>query len=215
MSEKKEKVMVVKKKGIADAIGNYMTMKFLIVVLIIIALSICVFSIKNIVAQDEKTTKLGFEDIGELATQEAYCTQVSVTEASRELFGMQIPFTQSKYIYSYDVLIKAGFDFQEIEWSEREHTILVKMPEVKLLSSEIDVESFKVYHDEESIFRPITLKENNQAMKKLRKQAEKDAIANGLLDNAKSNAEVMLKGFFGQEYDLKDYKLVFEYKEEK
>ncbi len=79
----------------------------------------------------------------------------------------------------------------------------------------IDVESFKVYHDEESIFRPITLKENNQAMKKLRKQAEKDAIANGLLDNAKSNAEVMLKGFFAQEYDLKDYKLVFEYKEEK
>ena len=89
------------------------------------------------------------------------------------------------------------------------------MPKVKLLSSEIDVESFKVYHDEESIFRPITLKENNQAMKKLRKQAEKDAIANGLLDNAKSNAEVMLKGFFAQEYDLKDYKLVFEYKEEK
>ena len=215
MSEKKEKVMVVKKKGIGDAIGKYMTMKFLIVVLIIIALPICVFSIKNIVAQDEKTTKLGFEDIGELATQEAYCTQVSVTEALRELFGMQIPFTQSKYIYSYDVLIKAGFDFQEIEWSEREHTILVKMPKVKLLSSEIDVESFKVYHDEESIFRPITLKENNQAMKKLRKQAEKDAIANGLLDNAKSNAEVMLKGFFAQEYDLKDYKLVFEYKEEK
>ena len=171
--------------------------------------------LKEYFAQDEKTTKLGFEDIGELATQEAYCTQVSVTEASRELFGMQIPFTQSKYIYSYDVLIKAGFDFQEIEWSEREHTILVKMPKVKLLSSEIDVESFKVYHDEESIFRPITLKENNQAMKKLRKQAEKDAIANGLLDNAKSNAEVMLKGFFAQEYDLKDYKLVFEYKEEK
>lgn len=56
MSEKKEKVMVVKKKGIGDAIGKYMTMKFLIVVLIIIALPICVFSIKNIVAQDEKTT---------------------------------------------------------------------------------------------------------------------------------------------------------------
>ena len=85
MSERKEKVMVVKKKGIGDAIGKYMTIKLLIVVLIIIALPICVFSIKNIVAQDEKTTKLGFEDIGELATQEAYCTQVSVTEASREL----------------------------------------------------------------------------------------------------------------------------------
>ena len=49
---------------------------------------------------DSKTTKIGFEDIGELATQSAYCTEVNVTEAARELFGITIPFTESKYIYS-------------------------------------------------------------------------------------------------------------------
>ena len=57
MSEKKEKVMVVKKKGIGDAIGKYMTMKFLIVVLIIIALPICVFGAKRIFCAGRKDNK--------------------------------------------------------------------------------------------------------------------------------------------------------------
>ena len=51
---------------------------------------------------------LGFEDIGELATQEANCTEVNVTEDVRKLFGIDIPFTQSKYIYSYKCDRKGG-----------------------------------------------------------------------------------------------------------
>ena len=63
-----------------------------------------------------------------------------------------------------------------------------------------------------SIFRPINSNKNNQAMKKLRKTTEKHVIANGLLDNAKSNAEVTVeRAFFAQEYDFEGYyKLVFE-----
>ena len=111
-------------------------------------------------AQSESgAVKLGFEDIGELATQSAYCTQVSVTQADRELFGISIPFTQSKYIYSYNVEIQAGFDFGEITYTvdEESGTIRVQLPAPRVLSSEIDLDSFQLYHEEESIFRKITL----------------------------------------------------------
>ena len=83
------------------------------------------------------TIKMGFEDIGELATQSAYCRQINVTSDVRTLFGMDIPFTQSKYVYSYDVIIKAGFNFAEIEpiIDEDSKTITLKMPAVKILSS--------------------------------------------------------------------------------
>ena len=43
----------------------------------------------------------------------------------------------------------------------------------------------------------------------MQKQAEKDAVSNGLLENAKSNAETILKEFFAKEYDLKEYKITF------
>ena len=85
----------------------------------------------------------------------------------------------------------------------------MKLPEAKVLSTELDLDSFKVYHEKESIFSPIKLDENNDAIKKMKENAKTDAIANGLLENARSNAEEMLKGFFGSQYDLDEYKIVF------
>ena len=39
--------------------------------------------------------------------------------------------------------------------------------------------------------------------------AQDDAIANGLFENARSNAETILTGFFGNVYDLDKYEIVF------
>lgn len=179
------------------------------IVLVIVVIAALIFGVTKYFQTQSKTTKIGFEDIGELATQSAYCTEVNVTEAARELFGITIPFTQSKYIYSYDIVIKAGFDFNEIEWSESGDTIEVRLPEAKILSSEIDLDSFELYLEDESIFREITMTENNEALKSMQQSAEEDAVANGLLENARSNAEAILTGFFGNVYDLNEYEIVF------
>ena len=77
------------------------------------------------------------------------------------------------------------------------------------MSSEIDLDSLKVYHEEESIFNKITMIENNESIRVLKEKAEEDAIANGLLKNARSNAETVLTGFFAKEYDLDKYEIVF------
>lgn len=184
--------------------GTILKLALLIAIVAAIGVGVRVINVS-----ESKTTKIGFEDIGEMATQSAYCTEVNVTEDAKELYGMRIPFTQSKYIYSYDIVIKAGHDFNEIEWKEKNKTIEVKLPEAKVLSNELDMDSFKVYHEEESIFSKITLEENNDAVKKMKLNAQENAIANGLLENARSNAETMLTGFFADEYDLDEYKIVF------
>lgn len=190
-------------------IKKYLANKIFFGVLIAAALAAVAFGVGKSVSSDAKTTKIGFENLGELATQAAYCTEVNVTEASRDLFGVTIPFTRSKYVYSYDVVIRAGFDFGKIEWSVNETTIEVKLPEIRILSSELDMDSFKLYHEEESIFRPITLAENNDAMANLIQSAEENAKANGLLDNALTNAKTILTGFFANAYDLKKYEIKF------
>ena len=156
-----------------------------------------------------KTTKLGFEDLGQLVTQAAYCTEIHVTDAARDLFGVEIPFTQSTHIYSYDIKITAGLDFEKIDWDIVGTTIEEKLPPVEILGNEPDLDSFKVYYEEESIFRPIRLDENNEAIKEMKQQAEADAIANGLLENARSNAETILTAFFAGVYDLDEYTIQF------
>ena len=106
-------------------------------------------------------------------------------------------------------MIRAGLDFTEIEWEERNGRIEVRLPEIRILSSEIDLDSFKVYHEDESIFRQVTLEENNEALRTLQQTAVQDAIANGLLENARNNAETILTGFFASAYDMSEYAIEF------
>ena len=180
-----------------------------IFIAIIFLIVLVVIGLRSNMFFNSKTTKVGFENIGELATQAAYSTQLSIIDDSKELHGITIPFTQSKYLYSCDVVIKAGLDFGDIEWEEKNNIIEVKLPEIKILSSELDLDSFKIYHDDESIFNKITMTESNESMKNLQKTAEEDAVANGLLENARSNAEIILTSFFSNQYDFEKYEIVF------
>ena len=198
-----------KERNKTSLLKFYLSQKLIQIILVIVVIIVIALGITRFFSTESKTTKIGFEDIGELATQAAYCTEVNVTEGSRNLFGITIPFTQSKYIYSYDVTIKAGFDFGEIQWELNGHTIEVRLPQAEVLSTEIDLDSLKVYHEEESIFRQITLTENNEALQTLQENAEQNAVENGLLDNARSNAETILTGFFGNVYDMDEYEIVF------
>ena len=184
---------------------------FLIVLAVIVVLIAGILGFRELTSSNSKATKLGFENIGELATQVAYCTEVNVTEDSQNLWGIEIPFTQSKIIYSYNVEVKAGLNFEDITWSvdETNSIIRVNLPEIRILDSSIILDSFQLYHEDESIFRPITLEENNEALKQLELKAENTAVSNGLLENARLNAETILTGFFANEYDPKIYTIEF------
>ena len=192
--------------------------KNLILVLVVVFIGAGAFIFGGKMKEDQmqhesKMTKFGFEDIGELATQEMIGTVVHTEKTAQSLFGIEIPFTQSQYIYSYDFDIKAGYDFSyikyEIKDDEENKEILIYLPEAKILSTEILTDSFEVYYEKESIFKRITLSDNNIALKDMKKLAEDNAVSNGIYEKAKSNAEIILKAFFAQYYDLNVYTITF------
>lgn len=51
--------------------------------------------------------------------------------------------------------------------------------------------------------------QSNEALKELKQEAQKDAIANGLLENAQDNAKIIIEGFFGKSFDLDKFEIVF------
>ena len=185
--------------------------KIISIIVIILVVGIVGIGIGSKLTGNSKTNKLRFEDIGELATQVAYSTNVGVMDKSRDLFGISIPFTQSKYIYSYDYIIKAGLNFEDLnnKVNEISKTITVELPEIKVLSNEVDIDSLKVYHEDESIFTQIKLDDNNSQMKEMREEAEEHAIENGLLEAAEENAKVLIMSYFAQAYDLEVYTIKY------
>lgn len=158
-----------------------------------------------------RTTQLGLKNIGELATQVGYYTNVEMIENSRDLWGWEVPFTQSKYIFSYDGVIKAGLDFSAIEVKVNEiaKAVQVELPDMIVLSNEIDEGSLEVYDESRNIFTPLTLDAVNAAHEELKAEAEETAIENGLLDNAEDNAKIILQGMLAGMFDLSEYTVEF------
>ena len=201
-----------------NKLQKVLDIKFIIAVIIIILLcAVLVYTrkeAKSNYVSDEKITEIGFENIGELATQSVTTTTVRVETKDLKLFNVSIPLTQSKYIYTYNTTIKAGINFSDVKWQlgdtdDTSHNIYVDIPEVKTLSADIDLDSFKVLHEENNIFSPITLTEHNDSLVQLRENALSDAINSGLYDRALDNAKTILTSFISQVYPSNEYSIIF------
>ena len=87
-----------------NKLQKVLDIKFIIAVIIIILLcAVLVYTrkeAKSNYVSDEKITEIGFENIGELATQSVTTTTVRVETKDLKLFNVSIPLTQSKYIYT-------------------------------------------------------------------------------------------------------------------
>lgn len=201
-----------------NKLQKVLDIKFIIAVIIIILLcAVLVYTrkeAKSNYVSDQKITEIGFENIGELATQSVTTTTVRVETKDLKLFNVSIPLTQSKYIYTYNTTIKAGINFSDVKWQlgdtdDTSHNIYVDIPEVKTLSADIDLDSFKVLHEENNIFSPITLTEHNDSLIQLRENALSDAINSGLYDRALDNAKTILTSFISQVYPSNEYNIIF------
>lgn len=159
-----------------------------------------------------RTTRFGLENIGELATQAGYFTNVQVLSDAQTLWGWQVPFTESKSIFSYDGVIKAGVDFEKISYQadEKNHVVTVKIPEVKILSVQVDENSIEIYDERQSIFTPFTVEDFGKSRIAMEEEIISQAKTNGLMEQAQNNAQMLLKGFLSAQFDPTVYEFKFE-----
>ena len=145
-------------------------------------------------------------DIGEMATQEYYFTEIGTYDSSKKIKNFEVPFTTTRFVYSYDGMIKAGIDFASVEVEKNDLTkiITVKVPKSRILSSEIDENSFQIYDEEQSIFNQLSISNFNDTTAQMKANAEEKAIKKGLLDNADANAKLIINNFIAS-FDISDY----------
>lgn len=183
-----------------------------VLAVIIIAVLLVLVSTGTVSLRTSDTVSLRMDNIGELATQVAYYTNVQVIENNKEVFGHAVPFTKSKYIFSYDGILKAGVDFAEIDIAvdEPTHTITVKMPETRIISNEIDTSNMRIYDESRNIFSPLKMEDISVSFEALRQESEDKALSNGILENAKENVETLVTNFIASVYDSTEYTVIFE-----
>lgn len=156
-----------------------------------------------------ETIRNSMVNIGKLCTAEYSYTHVERVDSSRELYGYEIPFTTATFIYSYDGTILAGIDFTKIQITKNDVTkkITVTLPDVEIISSDVDQNSFKLYDEKNNIFNPIHVTDVADSFANLKNSEEQKAINNGLLDRAKENAVTLVENFLLSSYDVRHYKI--------
>lgn len=170
---------------------------------------------KNTKDTQPQAVALSFKDIGELATTSAYITEVNEINDPKKFFEITIPFTTSRLIVSETYIIKAGYDFEKIipEITEPEEdgtgTIQIALPEPTILSNEARPETRKIWLESESIFNNIPEEKRNELEIQMKNDAEATAIGNGLYDEARENAEKVLKSFIENFDAYEGYDIVF------
>ncbi|MBR3240192.1 MAG: DUF4230 domain-containing protein [Oscillospiraceae bacterium] len=156
-----------------------------------------------------ETIREGLQDIGKLATEEYYFTEVVNYSSVKTLWNINLGFTNSNFLISYDGVVTAGIDLTDAKIDMREDTkrIYVLLPEAEIMSVEIDFNSFQKYSEREGIGNRITLENYNDALKSIDETARQKAVDKGILNRAYENARVIVQRMIGSLVDLNEYSL--------
>ena len=156
-----------------------------------------------------ETIREGLQDVGKLATEEYFFTEVVSYASVKKLWNIDLGFTNSNFLISYDGVVAAGIDLSDarVEKNDADKTVYVLLPDAEILGVEIDFDSFKLYSEREGIGNRITLESYNDALKSIDEAARQKAVQKGLLDKASENAEFIVRKLVGSLVDLNEYSL--------
>lgn len=154
----------------------------------------------------------GLQDMGFLITQEYDFTQVITYSDVKKVFkNIELKFTESGYIISYDGTITAGIDFGDIAVIKDVDTkkITVYLPKAEINAVTIDPNSFTRYSEKNGFGNPLSVEDFNDSLIELEANAKAKALERGILDKADENARALVLNFVSGLVDLTEYALVF------
>ena len=187
-------------------------------IIIFILLGGVVFGVSKTFQTNEKVLKLGLEDVGELVTQTCHTVVLEDSKDNRTFFKLfDIPFTESRQIFSYDFDVDASINFSKITSlgiDNGKKEISIKIPHAKIYKVVILLDTFNPILDQDNLFSRIDINEHNEALVKMEEKAKNQCLASKVLERADENAEKLISAMIKSEKKYKDYVVKFDYYDE-
>lgn len=131
----------------------------------------------------------------------------------KKLFNkIKIPFSKDKTIFTYDGVISAGYNLKslDIDVDNDAKQIIIKLPEARILSHQINMDSFKTYDIKKSIFTSISMGEYSEFVEALKKSQEEKLQKNSEFWNqVELNAEMSIKELLSVNGETNTYTISF------
>lgn len=159
-------------------------------------------------------TVVNYQDIEEIAFQEATIKEVGVIHKPMELGKLKVDtsLTTSDYIFTYNAVTKAGYDLENIKddgGNESTQTITVTLPKASIFDSYLDEKSYVQYWEGEKITANVGLDDIHKEKKRMLKEAKQDAIKGGLCEKTAEHAKVVITDYIHSLKGYENYNVVF------
>lgn len=150
----------------------------------------------------------------ELVSSKYFYTNASDIEDYKTIFNKKIPLTTDHVVFTYDGIIMAGVDLDDLVFNEIDNErkkIYITMPEPKIISHELDMSSFNYYDVKNSIFTSVSPDEITTKYDELKKLQEDKLLANeDFWESVSDNAEMVVERFIKASDEAGEYTVIFE-----
>lgn len=125
-----------------------------------------------------------------------YSITDKVTDSETFFNLFDIPFTQNSFWYRYVGTIKAGVNLETAEIEQDGTSIVITLDAPYIISNTPDMDQSGALEENNNILNPISVSDADDFRRKCIEESESDALAGGLLDEARTEAEANLTGLF-------------------
>lgn len=137
---------------------------------------------------EEKVSKLI-----ELSTIKYNYTNVVEYDNKMQVNGMNIPFTNKKFILKYSGYIKAGIDLTTIDVKVKDKdTINVKMDKAEIFENVISEEDVYFYDERDSVFNKLSFKDLYSVLIEEKEKMKEEVMEKGILNDAQENGSEII-----------------------
>lgn len=144
-------------------------------------------------------------EISELATIEYHYTTLAKYEDYKDFYGWKIPLTTTKFLITYDGIIKAGIDLSKVKVSLVGKTVVIEIPKATVLSHEVKFDTMQIMYESYSIFNQMKITNYNDFMLNEAKTMVTKAANDGLFQKAQQNAirtiQDLIESLVPEDYD--------------
>jgi hypothetical protein len=138
---------------------------------------------------DAKGLMERLEESSELTVEKSYYTGIVRFEEGTIRF-----IDKNGFNMKYEAEIDAGFELENVNIEVNDDSVVVTVPEAKILSVSIDPDSLEFYDNQVSLIKTDRKEATKQALQAAQKDAEEHATGKGILDAANKRAEIIFKG---------------------
>ena len=220
MAKKKETNKATKKKDVNKVTKDKVekAMKKLgfspvMIVIIVVALAViaqsAAFIVDKVYADESPKITRAFID-SKLETASELVSAKMIYNGLINYSNGKIPFiTEDAFSMVYSAEVTAGIDISQVESEVTETQVVLKLPQVDVLSIAIDEDSIEFYDNNFALFKGDSKDDVAAALKQATVDVEKQEDLSQLKQTAKEQIETIMKNLF--EGCIGDKELVIEY----